>query len=165
MEKKYRDRKDESKWEQTSDTDEEKKYLSKFDSSTDKDQANIASHKHFWETHRQKRYILNLRKHFLSLRRREMNSLEVSNVLHHLSVWHAGIYPTDRLPSVWTRSTAIVANTDDHDRPGQHWVAFYINKHETGTYFNSYGLPPLDPRFFLRLRRNSTKYRRNTTTL
>ncbi|KYN36090.1 hypothetical protein ALC56_09559, partial [Trachymyrmex septentrionalis] len=36
-------------------TDEEKKDLSKFDSSTDRDKANIASDKHFWETRRQKR--------------------------------------------------------------------------------------------------------------
>ncbi|XP_018347280.1 PREDICTED: proline-rich protein 36-like [Trachymyrmex septentrionalis] len=39
-----------------------------------------------------------------------------------------GDYPADRLPRVWTRSTAIVANTNDHDRSGQHWVAFYIDE-------------------------------------
>ncbi|XP_011684663.1 PREDICTED: uncharacterized protein LOC105448003 [Wasmannia auropunctata] len=32
------------------------------------------------------------------------------------------------VPRVWTRSTAIVANTDDHDRPGQHWVAFHVGE-------------------------------------
>ena len=93
-----------------------------------------------------------------------MNSLEILNALHHLSVQHAEVYPADRLPRVWTRSTAIVANTDDHDRPDQHF-AFYIDEHGTGTYFDSYGLPPLDPRFLLRFRRNSTTYRWNTTTL
>jgi len=89
----------------------------------------LASHNHRaflrvpHRTRRQKKYILNLRKHFLShaLRRREMNSLEVLNALHHLSVRHAGVYPADRLSRVWTRSTAIVVNTDDHNRS----VAFY----------------------------------------
>ena len=66
-------------------------------------------------------------------------------------VWHAGIYLVDRLPR--TRSTAIVANTDDHDRSGQFWVVFYIDEHSSGTYFDSYGLP-LDSKFFLRLCRN-----------
>ena len=111
-------------------TDEEKKDQ-KFDSSTNRNKT-LASHKCLaflgapHRTCRQKRYILNLRKHFLSyaLRRREMNSLEVLNALHHLSVRYARIYPANQLPRVWTRSTAIVAN---HDQPGQHWIAFYID--------------------------------------
>lgn len=94
-----------------------------------------------------------------------MNTLEILQALHHLSVRHAGVYPADRLPRVWTRSTAIVANTDEHDRAGQHWVAFYIDKHGTGTYFDNYGLPPLDSRFLHRLRRNSTTHRWNITPL
>jgi len=80
----------------------------------------------------------------------------------------ASILPTDcqrcgrsRPPSSLTWTIEGV----DHDRPGQHWVAFYIDEHGTGTYFDSYGLPPLDSRFLLRLRRNSTTYRWNTTQL
>jgi len=60
-----------------------------------------------------------------------MNSLEILQALRHLSVRYAGIYPADRLSRVWTRSTTIIANTD-HDRIGQHWVAFYIDEHGTG---------------------------------
>lgn len=94
-----------------------------------------------------------------------MNSLEILRALHHLNVGHAGVYPADRIPRVWTKSTAIVANTDNHDRPGQHWVAFYLDKHGEGTYFDSYGLPPLDSRFNLRLRRNSTTHKWNIMRL
>ena len=58
-----------------------------------------------------------------------MNSLEVLlNALHHFSVRHA-VYPVDQLPRVWTKSITIVANTDNHDRHGQHWVAFYIDEY------------------------------------
>ncbi|KAM0726794.1 hypothetical protein ACS0PU_006955 [Formica fusca] len=62
---------------------------------------------------------------------------------------------------VWTRLTAIVANTDDHNRSGEHWVAFFLDEHGTGTYFDSYGIPPLHPGFLLRLRRNSIIHRWN----
>lgn len=55
---------------------------------------------------------------------------------------------------MWTRSTAIVANMDDHNQPGEHWIALFLDKHGTNTYFDSYGIPPLDL-FFFRLRRNS----------
>lgn len=94
-----------------------------------------------------------------------MNTLDIQRALQQLDVRYAGVYPADRLPKVWTRSTAIVANTDNHDRPGQHWVAFYIDQDGSGTYFDSYGIPPSDPRFFLRLRRNSVIYRWNTVRL
>nr|XP_012217169.1 PREDICTED: uncharacterized protein LOC105669004 [Linepithema humile] len=56
----------------------------------------------------------------------------------------------DRLPRVWTRSAAnTVANTDEYDRPGKHWIAFYIDEHGSGTYFDSYGIPPHSDRRFL----------------
>ncbi|XP_036150790.1 uncharacterized protein LOC118648558, partial [Monomorium pharaonis] len=94
-----------------------------------------------------------------------MNSLEILRALRQLNAKYVGVYPADRLPRVWTRSTAIVANTDNHNQPGEHWVAFYVDERGTGTYFDSYGLPPLDSRFLLRLRRNSAKYRWNTVPL
>ncbi|KAL6417353.1 hypothetical protein ACFW04_012811 [Cataglyphis niger] len=50
-----------------------------------------------------------------------MNSREILQALRHINVRHAGVYPADRVPWVWTRSTAIVANTDEHNRPGEHW--------------------------------------------
>jgi len=92
----------------------------------------------------------------------QMNSLEILQALRHLSVRYANVYPADRLPRVWTRSIAIIANTYDHDRPSQHWVAFYIDEYGTGTYFDNYELPLLDSRFLLRFRRNSTTHRWNT---
>ena len=95
-----------------------------------------------------------------------MNSLEILQALKRLCCNHVGVYAADRLPRAWTRSTAIVANTDEHDKPGTHWVAFYIDEHGAGTYFDSYGLPPhTDQRFLMRLRRNSVTYRWNTVQL
>ena len=78
-----------------------------------------------------------------------MNSLEILQALQRLNCRDVGVYAADRLPRVWTRSTAIVANTDEHNRPGKHWVAFYIDEHGHGTYFDSYGLPPHTDRRFL----------------
>lgn len=94
-----------------------------------------------------------------------MDSREILQALRQLDAKHVGVYPADRLPMVWTRSTAIVANTDNHNRPGEHWIAFFLDEHGTGTYFDSYGIPPLYPGFFLRLRRNSNIYRWNTEQL
>jgi len=57
-----------------------------------------------------------------------MNSLEILQALCHLSVRYAGVYPTDRLPRVWTRSTAIItARTITINLAN---IAFYIDEQE-----------------------------------
>lgn len=94
-----------------------------------------------------------------------MNTLEIQQALRQLNVKHTGVYPADRVPKVWTRSSAIVANTDDHKRPGEHWVAFFLDENGKGTYFDSYGIPPLHPGFLLRLRHNSKIHRWNIQQL
>ena len=42
-----------------------------------------------------------------------------------------------------TYPAAIVCNTHDSDRPGEHWVAMYVDNERRGDYFDSYGLQPL----------------------
>ncbi len=51
-----------------------------------------------------------------------------------------GVFSADQLPNIEYRPSAFVANTDPSTSPGEHWVAFFIDK-ET-EYFDSYGLPP-----------------------
>ena len=75
-----------------------------------------------------------------------MNSYQIDTVLNlSLSKIHGGVYPADRLPEIpntFDRPKAFVANTDNHDFPGQHWVAFYFPSKGPSEYFDSYGLPP-----------------------
>ena len=55
-----------------------------------------------------------------------------------------GVFAVDQLPRE-LQVGAYIINTDEHYKPGQHWVAVYYD----GTikeYFDSYGLPPLDRR-------------------
>ena len=41
-----------------------------------------------------------------------------------------------------TYPAAIVCNTHDSGRPGEHWVAMYVDTERRGDYFDSYGLQP-----------------------
>ena len=50
------------------------------------------------------------------------------------------------LPKNTKRPCAIVVNTHPSDKPGEHWVAIYLKTNDKGEYFDSYGLPPLEPR-------------------
>ena len=71
-----------------------------------------------------------------------MNTVQIDAILRsdfmtkHL--FH-GVFPMDMLPSKC--EGMYVINTDEHDEPGEHWVAVYNNE-----YFDSFGLPPQDDR-------------------
>ena len=52
-----------------------------------------------------------------------------------------GVFSIDQLPL--TCDGMVVVNTDEHDQPGEHWIAVYDNE-----YFDSYGLPPEDERLW-----------------
>ena len=140
-------------------TDEEKKD-SKFDSPTGKANTSVSQSSSIFESSTSHTPAKKIHFEFIqtfSLSRYPTTRNEFTGSFKSItsSVRHTGVYPADRLP--WTRSTIIVANTDDHNRPGEHGIAFYIDEHGTGMYFDSYDLPPLDPRFLLR--RNSIMYR------
>ncbi|KYM81926.1 hypothetical protein ALC53_07618 [Atta colombica] len=104
-------------------TDEEKKDLPKSDSSTGRDKANTSIS--------------------------QTSSIFGSSTSHTLAKECPMGIRRSILPIICRGWTAIVANKDDHNRPDEHWVAFYIDEHGIGTYSDSYGLPPLNPRFLL----------------
>lgn len=95
-----------------------------------------------------------------------MNSVELKKALD--TVMRArtiGVFPSDRVPRVWSKPAAIIANLDDHTRQGSHWVAFYVSHDGLGAYFDSLGFPPLIPAFTNRLKINSRRYEWNEKKL
>ena len=71
-----------------------------------------------------------------------MNTQQISTILSSdvmtKKLVH-GVFPVDQLPSVC--NGMYVINTDEQDKPGDHWLAVY-NKE----YFDSYGYPPQNRR-------------------
>ena len=56
-----------------------------------------------------------------------------------------GVHACDKLPKRRPRNQRLfIANTDDHTKPGTHWVAFYFTPGGRGIYYDSYGLPPFN---------------------
>ena len=51
-----------------------------------------------------------------------------------------GVYPADKLPRQVVEGGYIM-NTDPHDKPGQHWLACWIEAPSKCEVFDSYGLP------------------------
>lgn len=94
-----------------------------------------------------------------------MNTLELWAALEDIPAQSIGVFPSDRIPKIWSRPAALIFNTDDHTKPGSHWVAFYVDQHGRGVFFDSFGLPPIIPSHRARIDRNCTFYRWNDRQL
>lgn len=75
-----------------------------------------------------------------------MNTDELQCILKRALCTHfRGVYAADRVPKTKLRRQrrwwCCVANTDPHDRPGQHWVAFVFDADAACEYFDPYGMP------------------------
>jgi hypothetical protein len=93
-----------------------------------------------------------------------MDTSQIVNILDSdcsLTKLFSGVFSSDQLPQLCQTPAAIVANLDPHNKPGSHWVAFYI-ENEVGEYFDSYGLPPLLPIFENFLKINCKRWKHNT---
>ena len=75
-----------------------------------------------------------------------------------------GVFARDQLPRHLRkqRPVAIIVNTHQKTKRGEHWVAFYFHKNGQTMYFDSYGLPPSYPEFVSFLKNNAVSYTYNT---
>lgn len=94
-----------------------------------------------------------------------MNTLEIARALSGVRAASVGVYAADRIPRSLSLPAAIVTNIDTSDKPGSHWVAFFINTAWRGIFFDSYGMPPTSPYHLDRLKRNCRSFRWNKEQL
>lgn len=95
-----------------------------------------------------------------------MNTLEIARDLSqnkNTRKYFKGVYPADCLPKAKLKKPAfVVANTDNSNENGTHWVAFYFPKVGKGEYFDSFGNGPINGHFIKFLQKNSTSYIKNS---
>ena len=84
-----------------------------------------------------------------------MNSEEITRMLTKIfdasgkyskGAIFAGVFAKNRLPTNFPhdKPCLLVANTDDHRKPGEHWVAIFIEADRRyAEYFDSFGESPL----------------------
>ena len=70
-----------------------------------------------------------------------MNATQIERVLSSCKPLFRGVYSCDNLPR--DGRGLMVVNTDPSDRPGEHWIAIYIDAGgQRGEYFDSLGREP-----------------------
>lgn len=94
-----------------------------------------------------------------------MDTLEIRRALHDLPTPYTGVYASDEIPVHWARPAALVFNCDRKNQPGSHWVAVYVDATGHGTFFDSYGFPPIVEEHRRRIRENCSFYEWNTRQL
>ncbi|KAK3917100.1 LOW QUALITY PROTEIN: Putative thiol protease R355 [Frankliniella fusca] len=84
----------------------------------------------------------------------------------HVAPLFEGVFAADTLPADSTR-VALCSYTKQtsFQKPGTHWVAFFIDKHGVGEYWDSYGMPPIVSHHKNFLKRLCKKWTYNHTSL
>ncbi len=94
----------------------------------------------------------------------ELNTQHLETVLKNVPGFK-GVFARDKLPQGHLQwPCALVLNTDPAHKPGEHWVAVYIDRDGLGEYFDSFGLDP--PKVFASfLNSNTLKWTCNKVKL
>jgi hypothetical protein len=69
-----------------------------------------------------------------------MNNIDIERILSSNTDLFRGVFSCDTLPDNRVRGL-IVCNTDPHDKPGEHWIAMFVDP-DHGEYFDSFGRSP-----------------------
>ena len=75
-----------------------------------------------------------------------LTTLDLDVVLVNSSVTkrkYIGSYPSCTKPETNKKIYAFISNTDDHNKVGQHWCAWVVNR-DTISFFDSFGRDPWD---------------------
>lgn len=82
-----------------------------------------------------------------------MNTTQIEKALASRLTHFKGVFPIDRLPSTFSLPAIFVINHDRYGEPGSHWVAISITDTGIASYFDSFGLEPIQNylKFFLKL--------------
>lgn len=75
-----------------------------------------------------------------------LKTSELNSILRnhpHTNRFFLGTFPCDRIPRKPRPLTCFISNTDPHNKPGEHWVAFWVSRKGNTFYFDSFGLPPI----------------------
>ena len=72
---------------------------------------------------------------------------------------YIGTFARDLMPKykIYKRPLALIMNTDISSKPGQHWVALFIDENNIAEYLDSYGYSPLWPEILRFLKTNNVK--------
>ena len=87
-----------------------------------------------------------------------MNTLQLERAMKGLSGKTVGVFASDRIHLTLGFPSAIIMNTQEHWKPGEYWVALYIDENGYGYYFDSYGMPPYVSYYINRINRNCLNF-------
>lgn len=86
-----------------------------------------------------------------------MDEDEISSAMEAYPLFR-GVYARDEIPHDLKRPGGIIVNTDPRSNPGSHWIAIYLDNHNTGELFDSLASEDVLSTFKDWMERNTTSY-------
>ncbi len=97
-----------------------------------------------------------------------MNTLHINKIMKHdafTKKLYAGTFAIDTLPQKIRYPSCIILNNKKSSHAGEHWLAIYYFKNKRAQFFDSFGHSPAFYNLEEYLKRTSTNYSYNTTTV
>ena len=90
-----------------------------------------------------------------------MNTIELINILNKDKFSRklfCGVLPIDELKKFkFRKPCSLIINTDESNKPGEHWIALFINKNGNLEYFDSYGIKPFKKEIYQFIKKHRMK--------
>lgn len=83
----------------------------------------------------------------------------------HTARHYTGTYAADTLPRHAPQPGMLIMNNRRIKHPGEHWCAAWVDPNGRGTYFDSYGRPPVVKEHMAFMNRNCAQWTYNKTPL
>ena len=74
-----------------------------------------------------------------------MNTAEINQVMNSMQTTkhhYLGTFPSDKLPFPTRFPSCFIANLDNSNQPGSHWVAVYLTKTGKAEFYDTYARQP-----------------------
>ena len=97
-----------------------------------------------------------------------MNNIQIDTILRRdqfSKKKFLGTFSYDTLPTKVKYPSCLIVNTQNHDQPGEHWLAIYYNKNKTAEFFDSFGMPPSFFNLQQYLEKSSVSFKFNSTQI
>ena len=98
----------------------------------------------------------------------ELSTLQLINFIKQdklASTSFIGVFARDQLPTRIKYPCCFIVNTDKSDQKGEHWLAFYYDKHGNASFFDSFGNHPSYFKLDKYLSKTASKWNYNTKQL
>ncbi len=93
----------------------------------------------------------------------ELSNFELERIIktQNIQKIFLGVFARNQLPIISSYPCCFIANNENSNKKGEHWIAFYYDQYKYCYFFDSYGLDPAFYKLINYLKKTSSSYEFN----